>query len=354
MSENDQNSLSLSSMSSSSFKYDDTSNSGLQVNFFNDSTSLCHFDFSVDQTNSGFEKAFQGAFSTGGETNTQTSESDTKEGSREEDVAKNLTDYYLTEEVNKFHSEQMISKKRERTFENAEKLGEIRNYPKKEVKEKEFTRPDDFVMRIKTSMYSSYIISPLKKFQDQIKCWNEKMDIMKKYLREYFEINTNKKDNSLLFQKSTKEILIHIFETKIPELIETIKYDIIQLESGNKNIYKKKKQDKLEKKSIKKILAEKRKLLKSLDYSHKLVDIEHFNWSIFCEQSLELLDLTYKEILEKYKKSKFFDNYMQKLIDEKKSMDYRKKFYNFLVKFDEWLVCPKLKKDFSNKDERSY
>jgi len=318
MSENDQNSYSSSMWS---FEYHDTSISGLQLNIFNDSNSLCHSDF---------EEAFHEAFSTRGETNTQTSESDTKEGSRGEDVEKNLTDNYLTEEPNKFVSEPKISKKRKRTS-------------KKEVKEKEICI-DDFVMRIKTSMYRSCIISPLKNLQDQIKCWNEKMDIMKKYLREYFVINTNKKDNSILFQKSTKEILIHIFETKIPELIEKIKDDIIQLESGNKNIYKKKKQDKLEKKSIKKILAEKRELLKSLEYSRNLVDIEHFNWSTFCEQSLKLLDLTYEETLEKYKKSKFFDDYMQKLINEEKCMDYREKFKNFLVKlFDEWLVCPKLK-----------
>ena len=281
------------------------------------------------------------------ENSSKTESENTKESSK----GQALSTY---SDKNSFNSlEKFTCRKRKRFSEASEesysdsevKTVKTKKRPKKEKErktEKKFKRYDEAFKGLKSSVFSSLVSDKIKENENKsksLKFWSIKKNILK-CLRAYFTIDVKKQNNKKYYNCSTKEIITQIYKEHLPNLKTATEEEISCLVSGE-SIKKPRKANS----NVSKLQAN----LFTINDSLNLVNIDSLNWeATFSAASLEILNKTYQQNIEKYKTSEYYEKYLNNL-ESYQTEEYIKNFNNILFKFEEYLEYKKLTKELFNK-----
>ncbi len=179
--------------------------------------------------------------------------------------------------------------------------------------ETEFVRFDEPFKNIKSKAFTKLVYDKILKYEkfQNVENWQNILSILKNF-RVFFTINVKKADNRKWMGMKVIEIIEEVYQKSIPKQIKK-----------EKNT---------------KIVNELQNLL-------SMIEIDDLASYFKDEGSLKVLNMTYQEVLEKFRHSHYKKNYIKFLL-KTQSEEYVKKFETILNRTSDYLNKKKVTKKF--------
>ena len=184
---------------------------------------------------------------------------------------------------------------------------------------------------------------------------------MLKNLRIHSTVDVKKSTNllALKLKISTKNNIIDIYVNKIPKMTALLQEELKNFKDDVSNLTYKLQNDSLDNEARKTIqtdinkLHKKRKLLEFCQESTQMIDISDKNSfelnskifdRFFFSESLEIMNMTFLDIIKEFKKDKILVNESIKKLAKKHNYDYVRNFILILFKLESYLGTDKKRK----------